>query len=364
VPSHNIVIESAINDSFRVSSMRGMFDVPIESKLKHQWQVNIPIEDMKWNVGLIVGASGSGKTVISKHLWPIESYHSGFTWDNNKALIDEFPTAMSVRDITSILSKVGFSSPPLWAVPFNNLSNGQKFRVELARIICEPKDLTIIDEFTSVVDRTSAKIGSFAVSKTIKQLNKKVICVSCHRDIVEWLEPDWVYDVDAQHFARGELQRPKIDIKIYECDRSYWKLFRRHHYLTNDLSVASRCFIGVIENQPAVFTSFIHSAGFVGIKREHRTVVLPDFQGVGIGGRVSEWLGSYCKSKGWRFTTTFSHPSFVHQRSKSINWKIVSMGHQSSGSANAKVQSRVNSSRRLTVRAEYVGKSLDSPSAD
>ena len=73
-------------------------------------------------------------------------------------------------------------------------------RMDLARCILEEKDQIVFDEFTSVVDRVVAKTASFAISKAVRKLNKKFIAVSCHKDIIEWLEPDWVFDTEKQKF--------------------------------------------------------------------------------------------------------------------------------------------------------------------
>ena len=106
------------------------------------------------------------------------------------------PDQMSAKQITEALSSVGFSSPPDWLKPFKVLSNGQKMRAELARLIAESNEPVIYDEFTSVVDRQVAQIGSAAIQKFIRRNNKQFIAVSCHYDIEQWLEPDWVYDVN------------------------------------------------------------------------------------------------------------------------------------------------------------------------
>jgi ABC-type ATPase with predicted acetyltransferase domain len=56
---------------------------------------------------------------------------------------------------------------------------------------------TVIDEFTSVVNRETAKSCSVALSKYIKRNNlKNIVLATCHEDILSWLEPDWVYCTD------------------------------------------------------------------------------------------------------------------------------------------------------------------------
>jgi len=95
---------------------------------------------------------------------------------------------------------VGFSSPPSWLKPYAVLSNGERMRADLARAILEERELIVFDEFTSVVNREVAKTGSYAISKAARRAGKRFIAVSCHKDITDWLEPDWIYDTDAQQF--------------------------------------------------------------------------------------------------------------------------------------------------------------------
>ncbi len=76
---------------------------------------------------------------------------------------------MAIKEITALLSSVGFSSPLAWLRPFEGLSIGERFRVTMARALAETRDLTVIDELTSVVDRTVAQIGSAAIAKTVRR---------------------------------------------------------------------------------------------------------------------------------------------------------------------------------------------------
>lgn len=323
MPNFNIVVESQIKESFRVAALRGLFDVPFLNKNRHEWQVDLPIEDIKWNIGLIVGASGSGKTTIGKRLFGEKFYHTGFKWSADKSILDCFPDKIKIEEITNLLSHVGFSSPPSWTKPFNILSNGQKFRVELARILAEGRDLVVIDEFTSTIDRTAAKIGSVALSKTIKRRNKKIVCLSCHKDIVKWLEPDWIYDLDFKKFLRRKLWRPKIKIQLFRTDYKTWSLFKDNHYLTAQINISARCYIAFWNDNPVAFTSCIPMITLKKTFREHRTVVLPDYQGVGIGIRVSEALGELLAEEGYKFRSTTSHPVFIKSRLKSSKWRLV-----------------------------------------
>ena len=113
---------------------------------------------------------------------------------------------MSIKDVTTLLSSVGFSSPPAWLRPYGVLSNGEQFRATLARALAEKSDLCVFDEFTSVVDRVVGQIGSAAVAKTIRRRGSKFVAVTCHDDVLEWLDPDWVYTPADGSFAWRSLR--------------------------------------------------------------------------------------------------------------------------------------------------------------
>lgn len=111
-------------------------------------------------------------------------------------MIDDFPEDMTVDEIEKLFYAVGFGSVPCWLKPFSVLSNGEKMRVMLARALAE-RDFFVFDEFTSVVDRTVAMTLCLSLNKCLKRYpNKKVILISCHKDILDWLDSDWVFSTD------------------------------------------------------------------------------------------------------------------------------------------------------------------------
>lgn len=185
----NIVKQTEKQTSFRVEKLYGMFDLH-DTNLTQEFVGQIEMPE-KWNVGVIVGRSGTGKSTIANKLFEVFKTNYG-----TKAIIDEMPQNKTVEEITKTFTNVGFSSPPSWLKPYNVLSNGEKMRVDLAKAILEDKPLIVFDEFTSVVDRDVAKIASMVISKTVKQQNKQFIAVTCHYDIIDWLEPDWVFSTD------------------------------------------------------------------------------------------------------------------------------------------------------------------------
>lgn len=197
MPHFDIVKEVHPDNTFRVNSIVNNFDLDVEHIHEH-FTGNIDIENAEWNVGLIVGSSGTGKSTIAKECFG-DAYIRGYVY-SAKAVIDDMPKDKSVKDVEKTFTSVGFASPPSWLKPYDVLSNGEKMRVDLARSILEERDIVVFDEFTSVVNREVAKTSSYAISKAVRKQGKKFVAVACHRDIIEWLEPDWIYDTDEKRF--------------------------------------------------------------------------------------------------------------------------------------------------------------------
>jgi len=190
------------SQSFRSKTLMGQYDLENKESIQtFKGDYNLPD---KWNIGLIVGNSGSGKTSISKNVF---GEFDSCDWSTD-SLIDNFDKKLNMEQITYALGSVGFNSVPYWLKPFGVLSNGEKSRVELARMALE-KDFVAYDEFTSLVDRDVAKSMSNSVQKLFRKLDKQLIAVTCHHDVLDWLKPDWVYDTDEKRYYIPKLNEKK-----------------------------------------------------------------------------------------------------------------------------------------------------------
>lgn len=362
MPSFDIIRKNTPKQSFRVKSVMGTFDLQthnIEERFKGSFDLS-----NDWQIGVIVGNSGTGKTTIAKELFS-DNYITNFNYKADN-ILDDMPSDKSITDITKAFNSVGFSSPPNWLKPYNVLSNGEKMRVDLARAMLENKDLFVFDEFTSVVDRNVAKIGSLAMQKAIRKTNKKFIAVGCHFDIIDWLMPDWVFntnDMTFQSFEGQKKNRPTYNLKIYETKAKsiFWEMFRKYHYLSHSLNKSGRVFILTLNDIVCGFCSvlpFPHPKK-KNVWKEHRVVILPDFQGIGLGSFISENVAEILKSENKGLISTSSNPAFIFARKKSKKWVLTRIGRTSSGSGSGKIQNKYKkgstSSNRITVSFQYIG---------
>lgn len=323
MPSINVVVESKVSRSPRARQLEGMFDVPAGEKQRLEWDVSVPIEEEEWNVGLIVGPSGSGKSTVAKALFG-DSLDAPLKW-SELSVIDDFRKDLSVKDIAAVCSSVGFNTIPAWLRPYEVLSNGEKFRVSIARKLLEQPDPVVVDEFTSVIDRQVAQIGCHAIQKKVRKDGRKFVGVACHYDIIDWLQPDWVYEPAANKFYwRSLRQRPEINIEITRVHYSAWRIFAPYHYMSADLNKSCRCYCLFVDGAPAAFAGVINHphAQLKNLRGVSRLVTLPDFQGLGLAFVLLDFLGAKYKKDGMLLHMYPAHPSLTRSLDRSPKWQL------------------------------------------
>ena len=319
-------------DSYRSARVKSLFNA--ETGANFDLTAELPIDDKAWSIGIVVGPSGSGKTSIGRSVWGGEALDNFTGWPADKPIIDAISPRGDFNEITAALAAVGLGTVPTWLRPYTVLSNGEQFRANLARIICEQPAQVVIDEFTSVVDRQIAKFGALAFSKSWKRLAKaggnQCILLSCHYDIIDWVEPDWVFDTaTGQYSGRGLWRRPKFDLEIFETDWRYWHLFEPHHYLKVPKMVAAKCYVGVVDGEPVAHLAMSTRPGLKEA-RACRLVIMPEWQGAGIGIRFLNnicdmWLhGKNRFNKQMPVLFHTSHPGLVAALRRDKGWVQVS----------------------------------------
>lgn len=193
----DIVKNIDIDTTYRVSRIMADFDVKTEH-LKREYHLNIELPE-EWQIGLICGGSGTGKTTLAREMF--KNWSESKTEFNSKSVIDDMPKTANMDEIEKMFYAVGFGSVPCWLKPYSVLSNGEQMRVQLAYKLLN-SDNVLFDEFTSVVDRNVAKTLCTALNKSLKHYpTKKFVAVSCHKDIIEYLQPNWIFDTDTMQLS-------------------------------------------------------------------------------------------------------------------------------------------------------------------
>lgn len=319
-------------NSYRAARVKSLFNA--ESGANFSLTTDLPIDDPAWSVGLVVGPSGSGKTSIGRALWGGAAFADFDNWRGDCPIVDAIAPKGSFDDVTAALASVGLGDVPAWLRPFHVLSNGEKFRANLARVICEAPPHIVIDEFTSVVDRQIAKFGALAFSKAWKRLAKaggnQCVLLSCHYDIIDWVEPDWVFDTaTGQYSGRGLWRRPRFDVELWETNQRYWSLFEPHHYLKLPAMIAATNYVATVDGELVAHVAFGTRAG-LREARACRLVVMPEWQGAGVGTRFLnavcqlylEGANRYNKKMPTLFHT--SHPGLCNALRRDKKWVQVS----------------------------------------
>jgi hypothetical protein len=386
MPVIDVKVSCPVYDSFRVQQVAGMFDVPLAEKARERFQVDLPDAAENWQIGLIVGPSGSGKSTIARRAFRpapglAGGLYAGADWPADRAVVDCFDGA-SVRHVVDLFTAVGFGSPPSWVKPYHVLSNGERFRCDLARALSmvhgpsstatnneqrtTDNPVVVFDEFTSVVDRNVAKVCSAAIAKGIRRghIPCRFVAVTCHYDVAEWLEPDWLLDMatcelkrSAPGSAGGPFRRPPIELEIHRCRMAAWQLFKRHHYLSGSLAVGARCYLTTWDGIPVNFSATVPVITKKNHRRFTRIVTLPDYQGIGIGMRAVAAVAALHRAQGLRINVTSSHPALIRHCRRSPLWKAVNV-KKTGGSgrrANARFPTYRSAAGRAVVSFEFVG---------
>lgn len=227
-------IDNGLENVLKIQEMFGIS----ESNFK---EIRFPEEVDKIkdsNITFITGPSGSGKTSLGKYIKEKLGYvENNMYFDKQKPIIDSL--SGSFRQTLYYLNMVGLAEAFIYLTPYLHLSEGQKFRFEMAYILSQGKDYILIDEFCSLLDRETAKIVSYNLQKIIRKFNKHIIVISSHKDIVNFLSPDILVEFDdygnsnLQQFSKIELFDIYKLFKVKEGNYDEFKLLERFHYFGN-----------------------------------------------------------------------------------------------------------------------------------
>ena len=165
-----------------------------------QWEKFIIYDNVELNIDptdivYITGDSGSGKSVLLKALEKDIKGDMGLSTINiadikpplGKPLIET--VGKTLEEGLELLSKVGLNDAFLFLRTYKQLSDGQKYRYKIAKMMESKAQFWIMDEFAATLDRDTAKIVAFNLQKLARQQGKAVLAATTHTDLSEDLNP-------------------------------------------------------------------------------------------------------------------------------------------------------------------------------
>lgn len=344
-------------DSYRAARVKSLFNA--ENGCNFDLEIEADLSG-DWSIGVVVGPSGSGKTSIGRVVFGddlIHDYTKG--WAPDRPIVDEIAPDGDFNEVTGALASVGLGNVPAWLRPFRVLSNGEQFRAGLARLICDKPDRVVVDEFTSVVDRQIARIGSQAFQKAWRRSNPggKVVLLTPHYDILDWVQPDWVIDTKDRTFTRGQpRRRPDIELEIVKVNGSYWRYFKPHYYLDLPHPPAAEFFVGLVEGELACHLA-VSPLFTAKAYRATRLVTMPEWQGAGVGAKL---LDAVCQHhldgngrRGYKYPVFFhtSHPQLCAALRRRRGW--IQTGAKLYGDNKRKSCESIRRSREKSGKSEF-----------
>jgi ABC-type ATPase with predicted acetyltransferase domain len=200
----------------------------------------------------ITGDSGSGKSVllraINADLGEEAIDLSDVAVDAEKPLIET--VGATVEEGLELLSKVGLNDAFLFLRTYNQLSDGQKYRYRIAKLIESRKQWWLMDEFAACLDRDTAKIIAFNLQKIARQQGKAVIAATTHSDLQEDLKPSVLVrkrfgeEIKIDYYPNTPASECSLihEMTIQEGTREDWQKLSGFHYRGHKVAVVRKIF--------------------------------------------------------------------------------------------------------------------------
>jgi len=319
----SIAYKTGVEVTPRTSEIAEAFGLGVDSEQEFVVYDNLQLQLGEKDVIYITGDSGSGKSVLLKKL---EQIFEGLTVkmddlkvDESKPLVDTI--GRTTTEAIELLSRVGLNDAFIFLRKYPELSDGQKYRYKLAKLIESQGKIWICDEFCSLLDRDTAKIVAYNVQKLARKLGKGVFVATCHRDLLEDLKPDvhihkrFGKEVSVKYHQKTDFQRDECsllkEIHIRQGSRQDYLSLSSFHYRSHTLPPPRRIFtavrksdvIGVIVYSYPPPTCFGRKKVGLGnttidelnkkLSNISRVVVHPKYRSIGLGKKlVRETLDS------------------------------------------------------------------------
>lgn len=273
---------------------------------------NLTIHIRPTDVVLITGDSGSGKSALLKAL---KADLAQEAQDARDILIDpEAPIVETIGQNTTqaiqTLSLVGLNDAYLFLRPYSQLSDGQKHRYQTALLAASMKPFWILDEFTSTLDRDTAKILAFNLQRQARRMGKAVIAATTHMDLLRDFAPNvhihkrYGKEVTVKYYPKAKAATCTLTrkMRLEQGTNADYKTLSQFHYRTSRLPPPRKIFTlkrkdelcaAIVYSYPSP-VSFGRSKVWKGnikqLQQEvsviSRVIVHPKYRSIGLGEKI------------------------------------------------------------------------------
>jgi ABC-type lipoprotein export system ATPase subunit/GNAT superfamily N-acetyltransferase len=253
----NIGYETAAPEpSDRVVGVAEAFGLGLDKWEKFVVYDNVELRIGPTDIVYITGDSGSGKSVLLKALEKDIRRDMGLSCINiadikpepNKPLIET--VGRSLEEALELLSRVGLNDAFLFLRTYEQLSDGQKYRYKIAKMIESGAQFWILDEFAATLDRDTAKIVAYNLQKLARQQGKAVLAATTHTDLFEDLNPSvhihkrFGKEITVNYYPNVPAKECSLvkEMRVEEGTTEDWRKLAGFHYRSHKVAGPRKIF--------------------------------------------------------------------------------------------------------------------------
>ncbi|ELP0880792.1 MULTISPECIES: ATP-binding cassette domain-containing protein [Klebsiella] len=189
----NVSFNTRVNKTIRTLEIAESFGLGLDEKA---WTLydNLELDIERGDVVYVTGQSGSGKSVVLRELQRLMAGAGqrvasidDFVFADDTNVIDQLGKTTS--DALGLLSMAGLNDAYLFVRKPSEMSDGQKYRLKIAKLIESGADVWVADEFGAVLDRVTAQVVASNLQRAARAVGATVIVATTHEDLKNALRP-------------------------------------------------------------------------------------------------------------------------------------------------------------------------------